>query len=318
MDKNQMIDFIGIGAPKCGTTSIAQHLLEHPEISLFKFKESQYFSEYGPPDVSLPYKYEKDGINGYRKLFSMYGIDFSKKVGEFSPQYIYDTTAAKRIKKHFPNIKLIVSLRNPVNRIYSEFNMVKYLRIPTDSSYDMKKFRSDANYSFEQAIKEHPQLMRNSEYYEQLKVYFELFPKENIKVIIFEEFIKNSEQSVKDLYNFLSVDKSFMPPSINKAMHQTKKVKSKKVGLFLSAIPKISTFMRKHNLDFLINTLRKAGIEKGVSEIENKNRVSMEKIPMKEETKKELYKKFLPEIEKLENLLGKDLSIWKKQILSKK
>src|SRR6056297_562433 len=104
------IDFIGIGAQKAGTSSIFHFLKEHPEICTSSKKEIHFFDK--------EYNYLK-GIKFYRKFFNNCS---SKNIkGEFTPRYIYHPKVAQRIKKYFPDVKLIVSLRNPIERAISHY-----------------------------------------------------------------------------------------------------------------------------------------------------------------------------------------------------
>ncbi len=111
LNKKQKIDFIGIGAAKAASTWIFTCLNEHPEICSDSRKETNFFSRY--------YNYKK-GIKYYYSLFSHCSEDKIK--GEFSPTYISSPQAPYLIYKHFPEVKLIACLRNPVDRAYSEYN----------------------------------------------------------------------------------------------------------------------------------------------------------------------------------------------------
>lgn len=72
------IDFIGLGAPKCGTTTIAKWLEEHPEISM-PCKETNYFAKYHAPSQEPRDLYKERGIEGYKEIFYNRRVDFSKE-----------------------------------------------------------------------------------------------------------------------------------------------------------------------------------------------------------------------------------------------
>ena len=105
-------DFIIIGAPKCGSTFLFETLNTHPQIKGASLKEPQYFN--------LNYK---RGERYYRGFFPLKKDGFF--TGEASVNYFYSTEAAKRIKQDLPQVKLILLLRNPVDRAYSHFQMNK-------------------------------------------------------------------------------------------------------------------------------------------------------------------------------------------------
>jgi len=112
-------NFIIIGAPKCGTTSLYNYMIQHPWIYPALEKEVRFFDQ----------RYHK-GINWYKANFPtifikllcfVKGIAFA--TGESTPTYIFDPTVPGEIYKHMPNVKLIVLLRNPVDRAFSNYNM---------------------------------------------------------------------------------------------------------------------------------------------------------------------------------------------------
>ena len=104
-------DFIIIGAQRSGTTSLYNYLIEHQNIKSTSQKEIHYFDN----------NYDK-GLTWYSKKFPSIrkGIEIT---GEASPYYIFHPHAVNRISKDFPNVKLIVLLRNPIERAYSHYCM---------------------------------------------------------------------------------------------------------------------------------------------------------------------------------------------------
>jgi len=113
-------DFIIIGAMKGGTTSLYDYLNQHPQILPCITKEPYYFSQF----------YDR-GIKWYKSCFThTYVEEFKKKIlqkkfltGEGSPNYYWYPHAAKRVHDTVPNAKIILLLRNPINRAYSEYDM---------------------------------------------------------------------------------------------------------------------------------------------------------------------------------------------------
>ena len=105
-------DFIIIGVQKGGTTSLFNYLSQHPQISLSRVKEVHYF------DVGYQF-----GVEWYQQFFPLEKDRHGKLVGEASPYYIFHPLAAQRIKQDLPSIKIIILLRNPIVRAYSNFQM---------------------------------------------------------------------------------------------------------------------------------------------------------------------------------------------------
>lgn len=105
-------ELIIIGAPKCGTTALWYNLDKHPEISMATRTSSAIEIHF------WGFKYWKKGLNWYRGLF-----DDNKLVGEKSVRYWSNKESLKKIKKYIPNVKLLLCLRNPVDRAYSNYQM---------------------------------------------------------------------------------------------------------------------------------------------------------------------------------------------------
>ena len=161
-------DFIGIGVEKAGTTWIHYNLKTHPEICMIsrkKFKEIYFFNE--------SHQYSK-GIEYYRSLYNR--CPKNKVKGEFTAGYLSSPQTPFLIYKHFPNVKLIVCLRNPIERAYSHYKYDMELK----GFYNIYK-------SFEEAIKKNLSFLKLSFYYKQLKKYYDLFPNKNILVLFFED-----------------------------------------------------------------------------------------------------------------------------------
>jgi len=118
--------FLIIGAAKSGTTSLWHYLRQHPQIFLTRHKEPNFFILEGLelPPFSGPaapeilykkiYKYSVTDIDSYRTLFQE--VSQEKAIGEASVPYLYFPQAADRIKKYIPDVKMIVVLRNPIDR----------------------------------------------------------------------------------------------------------------------------------------------------------------------------------------------------------
>src|SRR6056297_2233099 len=103
-------DFIGIGAMKAATSWIYKCLIEHPEVCGSSKKELHFFDR--------PQNYKK-GIDYYISFFKHCPQDKAK--GEYTPNYLYSPATPELISRHFPNVKIIVCLRNPAERAWSHY-----------------------------------------------------------------------------------------------------------------------------------------------------------------------------------------------------
>ena len=287
------VDFVGIGTAKGGTTWMSECLDEHPAICMSEPKEVYYFNE-----TSIRHKHEdgmnphfKEPLEWYAKRFAHCAADSLK--GEFSTYYLTDETAPKAIYGAYPDAKLLVGLRNPVDRAWSKYWM-------------MKNHRKLFDGTFEEALEAFPRILIEPGFYARnLKRYLDLFPREQMHVVWFEDIKNDAIGTVKGVYAFLGVDETFVPEAANAKSHASRTTKS--LGL-QKALGKTSDAFAAVGLGGVPKMLRRAGLQKVVTKM---NTSSFEKPKMDPETKRRLKETYASDIAELETLLGKDLSAWR-------
>lgn len=198
-------NFLIIGAGKSGTTALYSYLSQHPEIFMSPVKETNFFALEGEdvshdPDDHLQMKHYPWSVtnwNQYLDLFVQAGN--AKAIGEASPMYLYSKKAADAIKNRLPDVKLIVILRQPVDRLYS-----RYLHLARENRLPSSEF-SDA---LDQSTIwwQRNDLVNEGRYASNLKYYLEVFGKDQIKVIFYEDFKKYTGEVLKDLFLYLNVN----------------------------------------------------------------------------------------------------------------
>ncbi len=114
-------DFLIVGAQKSGTTSLWKWLRDHPECYLPDVKEPHYFARFNPWDKLIRKGWFVRDPDAYVKLFS--AAQPSQICGEASPSYLYENGVAERIKDEIPSCRILICLRDPVDRAYSEYTM---------------------------------------------------------------------------------------------------------------------------------------------------------------------------------------------------
>jgi hypothetical protein len=300
MAKIRKIDFIGIGAAKCATTWVYRCLLEHPEVCGPYEKELNFFSTRDHPlfkDSQDKRKilYNK-GMKSYLEYFSHCCSNSVK--GEFSVSYISDPGSAKLIKDNFPDIKIIVILRDPVERAHSFYWFAKDFML------------REKNKTFEDALKNNPEIYIDwGMYYEQLKPYFDLFPKENIGIFFVDDLKKDSINFMREIYKFLGVDVEFIAPSNQKKENSSSKVRYKFIRKILDYFVGL---LYKFKLNFVLSIFKKIGLRKAIHFFHYKINVSKTKKPkLKTKTEKKLRNIFRKDIENLEEMIEVNLNSWK-------
>ncbi len=291
---NFSIDFIGVGDQKSASAWIFGCLKEHPQICCSSKKETHFF------DTDSLYN---KGIEYYKTFFDH--CDKSKKKGEFSPSYMHNKEAAYRIKEQFPNVKIIICLRNPIEKLFSSYKYSKTSGIGSTLIYN----------SFEEMLKDKPKRIYRNFYYKKVKRYFDLFGENNVKVIIFEDIKDNPWWVISNIYSFLNVDSNFKP----KILYHKKNVTGEKKFRFSALnifILRLNRFLDKYNIWRRIN---KKDIKRFYKHINSKfnvkknntKNVNCGENAISKDTRKRLRKMFSEDIKKLENLIDKDLSFWK-------
>jgi len=291
MNKFNQPNFMIIGAMKAATTSLYTYLIQHPDIFMSSIKEPKFFNNLSKNPISSPQGKRFNKITTFDQYYSLFSkVNGESAIGEASPSYLFDEKCASLIHKSLPNIKLIIILRQPVDRAYSNF---------LHSSRSGKENISSFELAFKELNDPKKHFYKEKGFYtEQLTRYFELFPFENIKILLFEDFIKNPVDASKEVFQFLNVDADFVPEI--KRQNQSGLPKGI-IGWLLMKVryynlmPNItfSAFLPQFLINYIFKTVYKKPPQLDVN--------------LKKQITKKYYKQ---EIKKLEELISMDLSHW--------
>lgn len=198
-------DFLIIGVAKGGTSSLYSYLSQHPDLELSREQEIHYFASF----------YNR-GINYYRSFFPLKSS--TKMTGESSPYYFFHPQAPSRIKRDLPNARIILLLRDPVKRAYSNYNMVK--SIDWVKSFDEavsiekdrilphhERIKTDPNYK-----NQHHQTfsyITRGYYSEQLENWLKHYNREDILILKSEEFFQDPKNTLREVYAYLGIDEKY-------------------------------------------------------------------------------------------------------------
>ncbi|SFB00997.1 Sulfotransferase domain-containing protein [Lentibacillus halodurans] len=280
-------NFLVIGAEKSATTWIYNRLSEHPNVYLPATKEIHFFNQFDS-NLKEVNNYEKLGLNWYKNFFHHYKGE--KAIGEVTPMYLCDPKAPYRIKKLLPDVKIIAILRNPIDRAYSHYWMAKH--------------KTHTQLTFKEAIETNdPRFVQRGLYYDQLRIFYSLFPKENIKVILFEDIHENNQEVLSNLYNFLGVRSSYVPEGLTNKENSSQKPKS----VVLHRLIALSTvfFRTKLKMGWMVDVFKSTGV---ADKIKTLNTKQVKNETMDSADRKSLEAYYKESNKKLERLLQRNLN----------
>ena len=194
------VDFFIVGAPKSGTTSLYHYLNQHQDICMSLIKEPNYFSSEELNDQGLYYKAKViSKLEFYHKIFIK--EKDHQLLGEASVSYLFYQNVPLKIYKYNPNAKIIIILRNPIERAHSHYLMdyrLGHTKISLDSILN------------DSSVKDHALLYQQyielGFYYNQVKRYIDVFGHNNVCVMLYDKLKENNEQLTNNILRFLNVD----------------------------------------------------------------------------------------------------------------
>ena len=279
MNEKKWPNFFIVGAPRAGTTALYNYLKAIPEIYMSPVKDPGYF---------IPNDFRGFTEQTYIELFK--NVKNEIAIGEASAGYLANSETPKRIKEKSPSAKIIITLRDPVGRTFSHYlNWKRTGKIKISFEKVVEKFL-DKNKNDEQLEK----MIHVSMYYEQVKRYLEIFGKENVKILIFEETVKDIKNTIKKIFEFLGVRAE--PPENIEEQYSVYSEPLGSIGTSIAQNKIISKIAKK----ILPSTKQ----EQLLRTLLNKKG---EKPELLDTTKKKLQSVFHDDVKKLEKLLGRSL-----------
>jgi hypothetical protein len=307
-------DFLVIGAPRAGTTSLWHHLDSHPQVYMSPVKEPKFFAFEGeeadfrgPPPEDLSggtgAPWAITDLEAYRALFG--GVTDETAVGEASTLYLYyNEKTAERIRRRVPEAKLIAVLRDPAERAYSHFLFMR-----SHGREPLADFARALD-AEEERVRERwwPAFhyTRAGFYHEQLSRYFELFGREQIRIYLYEDLKTDPSGVTRDVFRFLGVDDAFVPDGMSVRHNPSGIPKSSSLYAFLySGFRRARPFVEPH----LPKGLRHR-VPRLVASLKTRN---LDKPRLLPEVRGRLIGEYREDVLRLQDLIGRDLSSWLEQ-----
>jgi len=293
-------NFLIIGPPKCASSSLHYYLKQHPQVFMSKIKELKFFSQ----------DYDK-GMEFYARYFSEAGNAVA--VGESTPVYSFLPFVMDRIKEHFPQMKLILCFRNPLDRTFSSWLMQKGMGkevLPMREAIDINlKQLSYVSLEGKEGEKRWLESMGNYNADESrlrtyiqagmfaqiLKLNYKRFNPEQVKIIFLDDLKNDFDGTMSGIFKFIGVDDKFIVP--NKEIvnfhfdRKASKITNKLFGV------KGTRFLIDLTPKFISNRLKKAWKTKVPPKLGMEDRLYLWEI-------------FKDDINELEQMTGRNLSHW--------
>jgi hypothetical protein len=284
-------NFYIVGAPKSGTTSLFHYLDEHPDVFMCTVKEPNFFSYDEIVQQSLYYS-EKGvrNLEAYEALFE--NVASETAIGEASTSYLFYEKTPAKIKAMVPDAKIIIILRNPVDRGFSHYLM--------DSRIGY------VNISFEDIVQkktEHPlldlyyqQFVELGLYYRQVKRFIDVFGESQVKIFLNEDLKEDITKVILSVYSFLDIDNCCMP-NITKQYNIYQK-------------PRNTLIQQLYSTKSIRRLARTIIPGRFVDTVKNSLLIKGEKPELTHKTREFLFSLYRDDIQRTADLIGRDLSPW--------
>jgi len=287
-------NFMVVGAPKAGTTSLCHYLSGHRQVFMSDPKEVNFFSKEEIEDQGLYYKdFQVKNLAEYEDLFA--GVADEKAIGEGSVSYLFYPKTPQKIKDVLPNVKIIILLRDPVSRGFSHYLMdyrLGLVNLPYEEIVYQKSNHENKFLYYQQHVK-------LGLYYKQVKRYLDCFDRKQVKILLQEDLRQDIRGVIGDLCDFLEIDRSFLPDV------------EKHHNVF--SMPKNRLTHRLYSLPLVRSTISKLFSDTTKEIIRNTFFERTKKPKLEQELKNHLEDFYKNDIQQLEHLIGRDLSSWYKR-----
>ncbi len=275
--------FVGIGAQKCASTWIYDILHDHPEVCLSHNKEIDFFS----------YHFGR-GYQWYEQNWT-HCSDRSLR-GEVSPSYFCEPLVPSRLKEYAPDARIVVSLRDPVQRAIS--NHKHEVRIQNFRGPDL---------SFAAGLRNNPNYAYQGRYSLHLKHWLSYFPIEQLHIILLDDIVDDAERTARALYQFLNIDPTHASSALSQQSNESHSYRRHQIESLRKSSRQL---LRRLGIDGLWQLGQRTGLQnlyRRFNRIESREMIP----PVSNKLKNQLRTTFLEDIEAVERITGRNLSRWK-------
>ncbi len=297
-------NFLIVGAPKAGTTSLYHYLRQHPQVFMSPLKEPRYFAYVGAkPSGTGPGDAQSSSAvvtthSEYVKLFE--GAHGYKASGEASPNYLYSPEAPAEIARMLPDVRLIAILRNPIDRAYSHFMHLR--RDGRETVTDLLEACGMEDDRISRGWEWSWHYRRAGLYGEQIRRYLENFPADAMHIVLFEDLKENAQETLAGICRFIGVDDQ-TDIKRTKAYNVTGVPRSRRLYAALKYLESSHNPVGRSLKAIAPRAFRQVLSKKAHSAVLKRPR-------LEPGVRRELLSFFERDILELQDLIGRDLSAW--------
>jgi hypothetical protein len=272
-----MLDFVAVGPARTATTWLHNVLRPHANLPA-RAKETRFFDQYskrGPQWYSAQFGERRSGL----------------PVGEVAPTYFHSGLVRDRIKRLAPNARVVCTLRDPVDRLYS--------------LYRYKRSRASFRWSFEQAVIRDREMVESSHYVKHLTAWTEAFGPSNVLVILYDDINREPQACIDRICEFIGVRPFVLDKTQLSRVNASDQVAAPRSYLLARAMVIAGTAFGAIGSTTAFRLAKRSGVKRLL--IGN----GAELPPLDSAFAAELRSRLTPEVARLEEIIGRDLSAWK-------
>jgi hypothetical protein len=294
-------NFLVLGTAKAGTDSLYNYLNQHPQIYLSPQKELNFFAHEGrvcpfrgPGDADAMPLNMVTTFGEFHAQFA--GVDGQRAVGEVATHYLYYPEAPERIERYLPDVRMLAILRNPVDRAFSAFSSL--VRDCRETTPDFSEALAQEDARIEQDWEPLWHYRAMGFYDQQVQRYLRRFDRDRLRFILYDDFVRNPERTVQEIFRFLDVDPQFCPDMSERAN--------------VSVVPKHWALHRLSHGNYPVKTIAKAVVPAGPRQAVKRLVASrnLQRPTLSVDVRQQLVNEFRPSNIRLGSLIQRDLSIW--------
>ena len=241
MSNNSKPNFLYIGASKAGSSWIFECMREHPEVYVPEAKDLQFFD-----------RHYRKGLDWYFSYFN--GKEKFKARGELSHDYFLFPDTAEKIREDLgPNLKFILSLREPLDKMISSYKYAKSTYLSNEVTFDSFFWQDDKSLKAGRH-RDHNMRKESALYAKNIEPFLRFYPKEKFLILFFDDLKNNPGAFIRKIYDFLGVNPEFEPSVLNQKILASHKARNTAMAHF---VYDIAGLMRKMGLANMVGAVKR-------------------------------------------------------------